>query len=55
MELIWEQSYGSVSVDVICERAGARKGSFYHFFPSKSDLAAVAIEDHWLKLISLGS
>ena|SRR5579871_512582 len=50
MDLIWEQSYGAVSVDIICERAGARKGSFYHFFPSKSDLAAVAIEDHWQKL-----
>jgi TetR/AcrR family transcriptional repressor of nem operon len=50
MDLIWEQSYGAVSVDVICERAGARKGSFYHFFPSKSDLAAAAIEDHWQKL-----
>ena len=50
MELVWEQSYGAVSVDVICERAGAKKGSFYHFFPSKSDLAAVAIEDHWKQL-----
>jgi TetR/AcrR family transcriptional regulator, transcriptional repressor for nem operon len=50
MDLIWEQSYGAVSVDVICERAGARKGSFYHFFRSKSDLAAAAIQDHWEKL-----
>ena len=50
MDLIWEQSYGAVSVDDICERAGAKKGSFYHFFPSKSDLAAVAIEDHWNQL-----
>jgi len=25
MDLIWEQSYGAVSVDVICERAGAKK------------------------------
>lgn len=50
MDLIWEQSYGAVSVDVICERAGAKKGSFYHFFPSKSDLAAAAIDDHWQKL-----
>jgi TetR/AcrR family transcriptional regulator, transcriptional repressor for nem operon len=50
MDLIWEQSYGAVSVDVICERAGAKKGSFYHFFPSKSDLAALAIDDHWQKL-----
>jgi AcrR family transcriptional regulator len=50
MQLIWEQSYGSVSVDHICERAGAKKGSFYHFFPSKSDLAVAAIDGHWQKL-----
>ena len=50
MQLIWEQSYGSVSVDHICERAGAKKGSFYHFFPSKSDLAVAAIDCHWQKL-----
>ena|SRR5579862_6763831 len=50
MDLIWEQSYGAISVDHICERAGAKKGSFYHFFPSKSDLAAAAIDDHWQKL-----
>ncbi len=50
MQLIWEQSYGAVSVDHICERASAKKGSFYHFFPSKSDLAVAAIDDHWRKL-----
>lgn len=50
MQLIWEQSYGAVSVDHICERAGAKKGSFYHFFPSKSDLAVAAIDGHWQKL-----
>jgi AcrR family transcriptional regulator len=44
IDLIWEQSYGAVSVDVICERAGTKKGSFYHFFPSKSDLTVAAIE-----------
>jgi TetR/AcrR family transcriptional repressor of nem operon len=47
IRLIWEQSYGAVSVDHICERAGAQKGSFYHFFPSKSELAVAAIEAHW--------
>ena len=47
IQLIWEQSYGSVSVDHICERAGALKGSLYHFFPSKSELAVAAIEAHW--------
>jgi len=50
MRLIWEQSYGAVSVDHICEQAGAKKGSFYHFFPSKSDLAVAAIDEHWRKL-----
>src|SRR5271154_5764205 len=48
-DLIGESSYGSVGVEQICERAGVQKGSFYHFFPSKSDLAIAAIEDHWEK------
>jgi TetR/AcrR family transcriptional repressor of nem operon len=48
-ELIWESSYGSVGVEHICERAGVQKGSFYHFFPSKSELAVAAVEDHWEK------
>lgn len=45
--LIWEQSYGAVTVDAICEKAGVQKGSFYHFFNSKADLAAAALEAHW--------
>jgi TetR/AcrR family transcriptional repressor of nem operon len=45
--LIWENSYGSTSVDAICLKAGVRKGSFYHFFESKSTLAAEAIESDW--------
>jgi TetR/AcrR family transcriptional repressor of nem operon len=47
MEMIWESSYGSVSVDDICTRAGVKKGSFYHAFKSKSDLAVAAFERHW--------
>src|ERR1700688_4957405 len=46
-DLIWRQSYGAVSVDDICERAKVKKGSFYYFFPSKSDLAVAAYEEHW--------
>ncbi len=46
-DLIWRQSYGSVSVDDICDRAKVKKGSFYYFFPSKSDLAVAAYEEHW--------
>jgi TetR/AcrR family transcriptional repressor of nem operon len=49
MEMIWENSYGATSVDAICERADVRKGSFYHFFKSKSELAAEALEADWQK------
>src|SRR3977135_3097207 len=49
MDLIWENSYAATSVDAICERAGAKKGSFYYFFKSKSELAAAALEADWNK------
>ncbi len=47
LRLVWEASYGSVSVDDICRQAGVKKGSFYYFFPSKSDLTAAAMQMHW--------
>ena len=46
-DLIWDSSYGSVSVEDICQRAGVNKGSFYHFFPTKADLAIEAYRDRW--------
>ena len=46
-DLIWDGSYGSVSVDDICRRADVNKGSFYYFFPSKADLVVEAYEEHW--------
>jgi len=49
-ELIWSNSYGGVSVDQICEQARVNKGSFYHFFPSKTDLTVAAYEEHWQEL-----
>jgi TetR/AcrR family transcriptional repressor of nem operon len=45
--LICEHSYGAVTIDAICERAGVKKGSFYYFFESKSDLAVAAIDAWW--------
>ena len=48
IDLIWTDSYGAVSVDAICERAGVKKGSFYHFFKSKDELVIAALEAHWL-------
>ena len=49
LELMWENSYGTTSVDAICERADAKKGSFYYFFKSKSELTAAAMEAEWNK------
>src|SRR6201993_2023097 len=49
MDLMWLNGYSAASVDAICEQAGAKKGSFYYFFKSKSDLAAAALEADWNK------
>jgi TetR/AcrR family transcriptional repressor of nem operon len=46
-DLMWESSYASTSVDAICERSGVKKGRFYHFFESKSDLSVAALETDW--------
>ena len=48
MDLIWPRSYGAVSVDAVCKAAGVFKGSFYHFFPTKADLMAAALEHYWV-------
>src|SRR5436190_10451988 len=48
-ELIWTGSYGSTTIDQICDQAGVKKGSFYYFFDSKSDLAAAALEEEGRK------
>jgi TetR/AcrR family transcriptional repressor of nem operon len=49
-DLIWNHSYGTVSVDDICHQAQVNKGSFYHFFPSKADLAVAAYEEFWQQI-----
>src|SRR5436190_12686793 len=46
-ELVWTGSYGSTTIDQICEKAGVKKGSFYYFFDSKADLAETAISEDW--------
>ncbi len=46
-DLIWGYSYGAVTIEAICERARVKKGSFYYFFDSKSDLAVAAINAWW--------
>jgi len=47
IDLIWEESYGAVTIDDICKRADVKKGSFYYFFESKAALAVAALERMW--------
>ena len=49
-ELIWESSYAHASVDRICERAEIKKGSFYHHFDSKAQLALETLEAQWSQM-----
>ncbi|RLJ16192.1 TetR/AcrR family transcriptional regulator [bacterium endosymbiont of Escarpia laminata] len=44
-ELFHGRSYADVGIKEICDLAKVQKGSFYHFFPSKQDLALAVIDD----------
>jgi TetR/AcrR family transcriptional repressor of nem operon len=48
-ELIWTGSYGTTTIDQICDKAKVKKGSFYYFFKSKAELAEASIEVEWAK------
>lgn len=45
--LLMRQSFGAVSVDDIAVAAGVKKGTFYHHFSSKTDLALAAYDYMW--------
>jgi len=47
LDLMWEESYGAVTIDDICQRAEVKKGSFYYFYKSKADLAVAALDHLW--------
>jgi TetR/AcrR family transcriptional repressor of nem operon len=49
-ELWHSRSYADVGVNEICEHAGVRKGSFYHYFPSKHDLGLAVIDSFWSRM-----
>jgi TetR/AcrR family transcriptional regulator, transcriptional repressor for nem operon len=44
-ELFHGNNYADIGIKQICEVAKVQKGSFYHFFPSKRDLALAVIDD----------
>lgn len=46
LHIIRQKGYAATSVDDICREAGVTKGSFFHHFKSKDDLALAAIA-HW--------
>ncbi|WP_433265075.1 TetR/AcrR family transcriptional regulator [Actinosynnema sp. CS-041913] len=46
-ELMRGRGYSAIGVAEICERAGVRKGSFYHFFDSKQTLTVEALHAAW--------
>ena len=43
LHLIRSKGYASTAVDEICHEAGVTKGSFFHHFKSKDDLALAAV------------
>ena len=49
-ELIYSRSYADVGVAAICDHAGVKKGSFYHFFPSKRDLTLAVLDAYYLEI-----
>lgn len=48
-ELFYARSYEDVGVQEICQEAGVKKGSFYHFFPSKRDLTVAMLDESWIQ------
>ena len=46
LHVIRSKGYSASTVDDICTEAGVTKGSFFHYFKSKEDLALAAVE-HW--------
>jgi TetR/AcrR family transcriptional repressor of nem operon len=49
-ELMYASSYADVGVAAICNKAEVKKGSFYHFFPSKQELTLAVIDTYFVEL-----
>lgn len=49
-ELIFARSYADVGVADICEHAGVKKGSFYHFYPSKQALTLAVLDAQYVDI-----
>jgi TetR/AcrR family transcriptional repressor of nem operon len=51
LEVIRQKGYTATRIEDICEAAGLTKGSFFHHFKSKEELAVAAAE-HWSNVTS---
>ena len=49
-KLVLRKGLSATRVDEVCEEAGVTKGSFYHHFESKEDMASALLEDFFGKL-----
>ncbi len=50
-QLLWERGYDATSPNLVLERSGTGKGSFYHHFKGKKELAIAAMESRADQLI----
>jgi len=48
--LIFARSYADVGVADICRHAGVKKGSFYHFYPSKQALMLAVMDAQFINM-----
>jgi TetR/AcrR family transcriptional repressor of nem operon len=46
LDLFCERGFAAVGTQEICARAGVQKGTLYHFFPGKTEVALAAL-DHY--------
>ena len=49
-ELIHSRSYADVGVAAICDHAQVKKGSFYHFYPSKQELTLAVLDTYYIDM-----
>ncbi len=49
-KLVLKKGLSATRVDEVCEEAGVTKGSFYHHFESKEDMASALLEDFFGRL-----
>lgn len=46
--LMSERGYTATGVNDICQAAGIKRGSFFHYYPTKRDLALAVLDHFWV-------